>query len=77
MPKQKTTFKIKAFERMKKRQILPIRYSPIVELYLKNHKYKTRNYISEFKIKYSQTDKNDKEKQVKFGQYRQEAAKIL
>ena len=31
---------------MKKRETLPIRYSPIVELYLKTNKYKTRNYVS-------------------------------
>lgn len=35
-------------------------------MYLRNHKYKTRNYVSEFKMKYSQADKNDKEKETKF-----------
>lgn len=34
------------FEKMRKRETLPIRYSPIVELYLKSNKYKTRNYVS-------------------------------
>jgi hypothetical protein len=43
---------------MKKRDTLGIRYSPIVDLYLKNNKYKTRNYVSEFKMKYTTMDKN-------------------
>lgn len=47
------------FEKMRKRETLPIRYSPIVELYLKTNKYKTRNYVSEFKMKYTQVDKKD------------------
>lgn len=70
MKKTKISFNSSVFERTKKRQTLPIRYSPIVELYLKNHKYKTRNYVSEFKMKYSQADKNDKQKEIKFAEYR-------
>lgn len=66
MSKNKISINSSGFERSKKRQILPIRYSPIVELYLKNHKYKTRNYVSQFKMKYSQADKNNKEKEKKF-----------
>ena len=58
--KVKISIKSNTFERNKKRETLPIRYSPIVELYLKKHKYKTRNYVSEFKMKYSQADKNVK-----------------
>lgn len=73
----KVSIKGSTFDRTKKREILPIRYSPIVELYLKKHKYKTRNYVSEFKMKYSQTDKNDKEKEAKFAGYRSEANRIL
>ena len=64
--KSKIAIKANVFERSKKRETLPIRYSPIVELYLRNHKYKTRNYVSEFKMKYSQADKNDKEKEEKY-----------
>lgn len=62
---------------MKKRDTLPIRYSPIVELYLKTHKYKTRNYVSEFKMKYTQVDKNDHLKEEKFAEYKKEAKRIL
>lgn len=75
--KAKISFNSSVFERTKKRETLPIRYSPIVELYLKNHKYKTRNYVSQFKMKYSQVDKNDKQKQAKFADYRNQATRIL
>lgn len=58
--KPKIENKANSMSRTKKRETLPIRYSPIVELYLKSHKYKTRNYLPEFKMKYSQTEKNQK-----------------
>lgn len=61
---------------MKKRETLPIRYSPIVELYLKTNKYKTRNYVSEFKMKYTQVDKNEHAKEEKFAYYKEEARRI-
>lgn len=44
--------------RTKKREQLGIRYSPIVELYLKTHDYKTRNYVPEFKMRYTKIDPN-------------------
>lgn len=32
--------------------------SPIVEIYLKNNKYRTRNYIQGFKMKFTEIDQN-------------------
>ena len=61
---------------MKKRETLPIRYSPIVELYLKTNKYKTRNYVSEFKMKYTQSDKQEQLKEEKFRQFKEDAKRI-
>ena len=48
-----------------------------MELYLKTNKYKTRNYVSEFKMKYTQTDKQEQLKEEKFKQYKEEARRIF
>ena len=43
-----------------KREETSLRYSPIVELYLSTYKYKTKNSIPEFKMKYSKLPVNNK-----------------
>jgi len=37
-----------------------MKYSPIVDRYVKNYKYKTRNYLRAFKMKFTEYDKNQK-----------------
>lgn len=51
----------KEHPRTKKREQLGLRYSPIVELYLKNHDYKTRNYVPEYKMRFSKLDANSEQ----------------
>jgi hypothetical protein len=52
--------------RTKKREQLGIRYSPIVDLYLRNHDYKTRNYVPEFKMRYTKLDPNSHQVEERF-----------
>ena len=37
-----------------------MRYSPIVDRYLKIYKYKTREYLKPFKMKFTEYDENQK-----------------
>ena len=43
--------------------------SPIVEIYLRNNKYATRNYIQGFKMKFTEMEKNEEEVELKFARY--------
>jgi len=56
---------------------LGIRYSPIVELYLRNHDYKTRNYVPEFKMRYTKLDPNRHQVEERFKKLKDESDRIL
>ncbi|KRW99570.1 hypothetical protein PPERSA_13150 [Pseudocohnilembus persalinus] len=52
-----------------KRNHMNIRFSPIVERYLKSYKYKTRNTIQKFKMKFTEYDRNQQKIDKHFKEY--------
>jgi peptidoglycan hydrolase CwlO-like protein len=56
---------------------LNILVSPIVEIYLKNNKYRTRNYIQGFKMKFTEIDQNQNDLEFKFERYKKLADEIM
>ncbi|CAD8169176.1 unnamed protein product (macronuclear) [Paramecium tetraurelia] len=52
-----------------KRVMVPIKFSPIVQIYLAENKYSTRNQIQEYKMKFTESEKNQDELELKFARY--------
>ena len=68
---------VKRSRNMHKREQIGLRYSPIVELFLKNNKYKTKNYIPEFKMRYSKLPTDRLQDELRMKRYQEESNRIL
>ena len=46
--------------------MMSIKFSPILDRYIRRYDYKTRNYIQGFKMKFTKFDKNQEALEAKF-----------
>ncbi|KAL4475443.1 hypothetical protein ABPG72_022078 [Tetrahymena utriculariae] len=59
-----------------KRVLMPIKFSPILDKYIHSYNYQTKNYVTGFKMKFTQYDANKEVVEQKFKSYLDLAEKI-